>query len=809
MLSASQAALLQIYQDPIPSFDHPEYSRMNLGSSRMHSANSQMPMGIPPPNLGHIGLGVAFPNPLANPLCPVLNAPVSSRRGFIFDPPIEGPNKPSPQKPYKRPDPQPTFDHDFQIVSIPPPEASLFVTDSPKKRPTVATFDTSRNPPPKKALFTTFQTTMAASADKENVAPSGNSFNDRQQSSQDQKAPLKALMQSAPIRDKQTKKSKPDEPVDLTIPDPSQMPLVEDDGNKPPYSYATLIGMALLRAPNRRLTLAQIYKWISDSFLFYRTSDAGWQNSIRHNLSLNKAFIKQERPKDDPGKGNYWCIAPGSEGTFLREKQARKSTAVSFTARPPVQTKPTPTATPVPDSQVIDLTRASESQQSPIAGPSSQIQAPVQASVQAPTQALVKAPVKAPVAADLSSDATIPASDIPHDDDEPEPLPVVVAPHQLTSTYPPYSSPIQIQSSPPVSRYSPLIPQEGSPFSSLVRYAAPTGQHEKRPRLSDSGYHSAFNSSAEFFPMSETDMDRPRRSGRVEDEIARMRQSSYESPTKKLRTGGHQPTSQLPSSSPLRQSDESFLPPLTPATTFKVPGQESPAPCPSTRTHLRNHRQAIRAMVGSPLRGVSLLQDDAPWSPVFDMEEIVDFHANANLNDDIFTIGSEVFVNSQMSLLPSMGQASPEKRLMKRPRTDETGPENASPDKRMVKRARLEPPSSSRILADITRNGSNSALVSASNTTSDLQFPFLRSPSFSTSPSKSPTRSGTSGLRLEDLEGFLDARADQMGLGLQQDWTGEDPTRGIWNLSPTRMRSKKTRAITRMIKPATTRQGLL
>lgn len=58
-----------------------------------------------------------------------------------------------------------------------------------------------------------------------------------------------------------------------------------------------------------------------------------FQNSIRHNLSLNKCFIKVPRQKDEPGKGGFWKIDPEYAERLLTGAYKKRR-------MPPVQINP-------------------------------------------------------------------------------------------------------------------------------------------------------------------------------------------------------------------------------------------------------------------------------------------------------------------------------------------------------------------------------------------------------------------------------------------------------------------------------------
>lgn len=99
---------------------------------------------------------------------------------------------------------------------------------------------------------------------------------------------------------------------------------------KPPHSYIALIATAILSSPEKKLTLTEINEYLVKNYAFFRGSYQGWKNSVRHNLSFNKCFVKILRDSARPwGKDNLWAVSDLhdyllADGSFRRRRRRKQ-----------------------------------------------------------------------------------------------------------------------------------------------------------------------------------------------------------------------------------------------------------------------------------------------------------------------------------------------------------------------------------------------------------------------------------------------------------------------------------------------------
>ena len=88
------------------------------------------------------------------------------------------------------------------------------------------------------------------------------------------------------------------------------------DDKKPKCSYISLIATAILSSPEKRLVLSDIYAFILENFTYFCTKGSNWRNTVRHNLSINRCFLKADLSPNR--RGHYWLIHPDYYDNFIK-----------------------------------------------------------------------------------------------------------------------------------------------------------------------------------------------------------------------------------------------------------------------------------------------------------------------------------------------------------------------------------------------------------------------------------------------------------------------------------------------------------
>ncbi len=89
---------------------------------------------------------------------------------------------------------------------------------------------------------------------------------------------------------------------------------------KPSNSFNVMIMTAIKESPAKKLTLNEIYDFITEKYPYYNEENKkSWQNSVRHNLSMNKCFVRVARNSIHSGKGSFWTLTAYANQAFIED----------------------------------------------------------------------------------------------------------------------------------------------------------------------------------------------------------------------------------------------------------------------------------------------------------------------------------------------------------------------------------------------------------------------------------------------------------------------------------------------------------
>ncbi|KAK4202957.1 hypothetical protein QBC40DRAFT_337984 [Triangularia verruculosa] len=116
---------------------------------------------------------------------------------------------------------------------------------------------------------------------------------------------------------------------------PSGLAGSSSNNSKNEEPYAKLIYRAFMSKPNHAMTLQEIYQWFRENTDKGKDDTKGWQNSIRHNLSMNMAFTKRERKSSTASQSD--------PSTTTDEKSDKASSGQEEATKPVVLSSSSPT----------------------------------------------------------------------------------------------------------------------------------------------------------------------------------------------------------------------------------------------------------------------------------------------------------------------------------------------------------------------------------------------------------------------------------------------------------------------------------